>query len=266
MDENKRRFIKLIGAFGLGVSFPLFRTIAAENGAAKKTAKTAFTPAATQLALIIDIEKCLDSAVRDACVAACRREHNLPVDTGNQERNFRWIWTDDFAGAFPDQCHEHFSETLKKQPVLVLCNHCSSPACTKVCPVKATWKRPEDGIVMMDMHRCIGCRYCMAACPYGARSFNWFYPRPDIKGASNPGYPTRTKGVVEKCTFCAERIGIGREPACVEAVKGVPGGEGALIFGNLSDPQSEVSRILRERRSICRQIRLGTRPNVYYLV
>jgi Fe-S-cluster-containing dehydrogenase component len=262
MDENRRRFMKLIGALGLGVSFPLFRTVAAGNGAAKKAAPA---PATRQLALIIDIEKCLNSEVRDACIAACRQEHNLPVHTSNQERRFRWIWTDDFAGAFPDQCHEHFSEELRKQPVLVLCNHCSSPACTKVCPVKATWKREEDGIVMMDMHRCIGCRYCMAACPYRARSFNWFYPRPDIKGPSNPGYPTRTKGVVEKCTFCAERIGLGREPACVEAVKGVPGGEGALIFGNLSDPQSEVSRILRERRSICRQIGLGTRPNVYYL-
>ena len=255
--------MKIVGALGLGVGFPLFRTIAAEKGTAKKALTM---PVATQLGLIIDIEKCLTSTVRDACIAACRREHNLPQDTNNPERRFRWIWTDDFASAFPDQIHEHFPESLKKQPVLALCNHCSSPACTKVCPVKATWKRQEYGIVMMDMHRCIGCRYCMAACPYHARSFNWFYPRPDIKGPSNPGYPTRTKGVVEKCTFCAERIGLGREPACVEAASTVAGGKGALIFGNLSDPQSEVSRILREKRTICRQIGLGTRPNVYYLV
>jgi Fe-S-cluster-containing dehydrogenase component len=263
MESSRRRFVKLIAALGLGVGFPLFRTIAAGNGTAKTVAPD---PAATQLGLVIDIEKCLNDAVRDACISACRREHNLPVDTNNPERRFRWIWTDDFASAFPDQCHEHLSEAVKKQPVLALCNHCSSPACTKVCPVKATWKREEDGIVMMDMHRCIGCRYCMAACPYRARSFNWFYPRPDIKGPSNPGYPTRTKGVVEKCTFCAERIGLGREPACVEAANGVAGGKGALVFGNLSDPQSEVSSILREKRTICRQVGLGTRPNVYYLV
>jgi Fe-S-cluster-containing dehydrogenase component len=263
MDEHRRRFMKLIAVLGLGVGFPLFRTIAAGNGAAKTVASV---PAATQLGLVIDIEKCLNDAVRDACISACRREHNLPVDTSNPERRCRWIWTDAFETAFPDQCHEHLSEELRKQPVLALCNHCSSPACTKVCPVKATWKREEDGIVMMDMHRCIGCRYCMAACPYRARSFNWFYPRPDIKGPSNPGYPTRTKGVVEKCTFCAERIGLGREPACVEAANRVAGGKGALVFGNLLDPQSEVSSILREKRTICRQVGLGTRPNVYYLV
>jgi Fe-S-cluster-containing dehydrogenase component len=263
MDENRRRFMKLIGALGLGAAFPLFRTITFGNAAVKGINNV---PPSKQLGLVIDIEKCLSSAVRDACIGACRREHNLPVDTNNPERSYRWIWTDDFANAFPDQSHEHFPETLKKQPVLGLCNHCSSPACTKVCPVKATWKREEDGIVMMDMHRCIGCRYCMAACPYRARSFNWFYPRPDIKGPSNPEYPTRTKGVVEKCTFCAERIGLGREPACVEASKNVTGGLGALTFGNLSDPRSEVSRILREKRTICRQTGFGTRPNVYYIV
>ena len=136
----------------------------------------------------------------------------------------------------------------------------------RFAPLRPRGKEQEDGIVMMDMHRCIGCRYCMAACPYRARSFNWFYPRPDIKGPSNPEYPTRTKGVVEKCTFCAERIGLGREPACVEASKNVVGGAGALTFGNLSDPRSEVSRILREKRTICRQTGLGTRPNVYYIV
>ena len=255
--------MRLIGVLGLGAGFPLFRTIASPNVSAKGIENVS---ASKQLGLVIDVEMCLNSAVRDACIAACRREHNLPQDTNNPERRFRWIWTDDFASAFPEQSHERFSETLKKQPVLALCNHCSSPACTKVCPVKATWKREEDGIVMMDMHRCIGCRYCMAACPYGARSFNWFYPRPDIKGPSNPEYPTRTKGVVEKCTFCAERIGLGREPACVEASKHVAGGTGALTFGNLSDPRSEVSRILREKRTICRQTGFGTRPNVYYIV
>jgi Fe-S-cluster-containing dehydrogenase component len=263
MDELRRNFLKVIGVLGLSAVFPLLRTFASENVAPNEPVST---PSSKQLGLVIDIDKCLSSAVRDACISACRREHNLPEITANPERKFKWIWTEDFGNAFPDHAHEHFSETLKKQPVLVLCNHCSSPACTKVCPTSATWKRKEDGIVMMDMHRCIGCRYCMAACPYHARSFNWLYPRPDIKGAANPEYPTRTKGVVEKCTFCAERIRLGREPACVEASKKVPGGAGALTFGNLSDPDSEVSRIVREKRTICRQLGFGTRPNVYYIV
>ena len=99
----------------------------------------------------------------------------------------------------------------------------------RVCPTQATWKR-EDGIVMMDWHRCIGCRYCMAACPYGSRSFNWLDPRPYIHNP-NPEFPTRTKGVVEKCNFCAERLGTGRPPACVEACP-----EKALVFGDLADP------------------------------
>jgi Fe-S-cluster-containing dehydrogenase component len=263
MDDGRRRFMKLIGAAALSAGFPLFRAGAAGKAPSQNIGSV---PTTRQLGLVIDMEKCLNDAVRDACIAACRREHNLPLDTDNPERRYRWIWTDDFANAFPEQCHEHLPEALKKQSVLALCNHCSSPACTKVCPVKATWKREEDGIVMMDMHRCIGCRYCMAACPYRARSFNWFSPPADVRGTPNPAYPNRTKGVVEKCTFCAERIGLGREPACVEASRKVAGGAGALTFGDISDPGSEVARILRERRTICRQTGLGTRPNVYYLV
>jgi Fe-S-cluster-containing dehydrogenase component len=124
--------------------------------------------------------------------------------------------------------------------------------------------------VMMDMHRCIGCRYCMAACPYGARSFNWRDPRDHIARDQNgqlpSDYPTRTIGVVEKCTFCADRLRDDRPPACVEAAAAVPGGEGALTFGDLSDEDSDVSRILRENHTICRRISLGTGPNVFYIV
>ncbi|MCD6319198.1 MAG: 4Fe-4S dicluster domain-containing protein, partial [Candidatus Desulfofervidaceae bacterium] len=115
-------------------------------------------------------------------------------------------------------------------------------------------------IVMMDMHRCIGCRFCMAACPYGSRSFNWQDPRPFIK-KENPEYPTRTKGVVEKCDFCAERLDKGLLPACVEACK-----EKALIFGDLGDPNSEVSKVLRSHYTIRRKPGLGTGPQIYYIV
>jgi molybdopterin-containing oxidoreductase family iron-sulfur binding subunit len=108
----------------------------------------------------------------------------------------------------------------------------------------------------------------MAACPYGARSFNFSDPRPLLEeaGTYRPEYPTRTRGAVEKCTFCPERLREGREPACVEAARSVPGGAGALTFGDLSDPDSEVSRLLRERHTQCRRVGLGFGPNVYYIL
>jgi molybdopterin-containing oxidoreductase family iron-sulfur binding subunit len=143
----------------------------------------------------------------------------------------------------------------------VFCNHCDNPPCTRVCPTQATWKR-DDGIVMMDWHRCIGCRYCVAACPYGSRSFNWRDPRGALDGERiDPDYPTRTRGVVEKCTFCDERLAKGQMPACVEACT-----SNCLIFGDLEDPDSEVRAALRERHAIRRKPGLGTQPEVYYLV
>jgi len=147
----------------------------------------------------------------------------------------------------------HFSTTP------LFCNHCDNPPCTKVCPTQATWKR-EDGIVMMDWHRCIGCRYCMAACPYGSRSFNWRDPRTNINEISND-FPTRTKGVVEKCTFCDERIAKDLMPACVEACT-----EKALIFGDLNNRKSDVRKLLKENFSIRRKPGLGTEPEIYYIV
>jgi molybdopterin-containing oxidoreductase family iron-sulfur binding subunit len=145
----------------------------------------------------------------------------------------------------------------------VLCNHCERPPCVRVCPTQATFKN-DDGIVAMDQHQCIGCRYCLAACPYGARSFNWTDPRPFIKEI-NDDFPTRTKGVVEKCNLCAERLARGELPACVEACRRVAG-PGANVFGDLADPESEVSNLLRTTNTIRRKPSLGTAPNVFYVV
>lgn len=222
-----------------------------------------------QWAMVIDVEKAKDPAVRRACGEACRREHNIPViDEPGDE--IHWIWDETFEHVFEDQVHEHTPEELMETPVLVLCNHCTNPPCVRVCPTKATWKRESDGIVMMDQHRCIGCRYCMAACPYAARSFNWRDPRPfietDAEGNFPSEYPTRRRGVVEKCNFCAERLRDGLQPACVEAANQVPGAEGVMAFGDLTDPDSEVSRILAEQKTMNRRVALGTGPNVYYVV
>jgi len=253
MNENRRSFLKKAGGAALGIGCGLPLPSAASS---------------TQWAMVVDIQKCLRQEVRQACVEACRREHNLP-DVPESEHEVKWIWTEQYKHAFPDQTHPHHAAAVRDEPVLVMCNHCTEPACVKVCPTQATWRR-EDGIVMMDMHRCIGCRYCMAACPYGSRSFNWQDPRPHIRkdadGKLPSDYPTRDKGVVEKCTFCAERIREGRQPACVEAGNKVPGAEGALTFGNLNDPDSQVSQILQSEHTIVRRASLGAGPNVYYIV
>jgi molybdopterin-containing oxidoreductase family iron-sulfur binding subunit len=113
----------------------------------------------------------------------------------------------------------------------------------------------------MDYHRCIGCRFCMAACPYGARSFNWEDPRPYIK-KYNKDFPSRMRGVVEKCNFCGERLALGQEPACVEACKGT----GAMFFGDLNDAQSEIRQVLDKEFTIQRNPSLGTKPSVFYIV
>ncbi len=263
MDKSRRDFLKIAGgaALGLGAGFPLLRGLAS----AQHVGHGVSTPETSQWAMVVDVEKCLDEKVRAAAVEACHRIHNVP-QISDPEEEVKWIWTEGYGGTFPDRVHDLTPDRVRQMPVLVLCNHCSNPPCVKVCPTQATWKRKSDGLVMMDMHRCIGCRYCIAACPYGSRSFNWQDPRPFLRNGIVPPFPTRTKGVVEKCNFCAERLRDGMEPACVEAANALPGVRGALAFGDLADKDSEVSRILSEANSIVRKASLGTGPNVYYLI
>ena len=267
MDENRRSFLKKAGcaAMGLGCGFPLLTAACTSSKGGSAHAASS----SSQWGMIVDIEKCLREEVRRACAEACHREHNVP-DIDDPEEEVKWLWDERYENVFPDQTHAHTAATTREKPVLVLCNHCTAPPCVKVCPTQATWKREQDGIVMMDMHRCIGCRYCIAACPYGSRSFNWRDPRPDIRKDANgkmpSDFPTRSKGVVEKCNFCAERLRDELQPACVEAAARTPGGKGALTFGDLTDPNSQVSQILSSKHTICRRVSLGTGPNVFYIV
>lgn len=209
-------------------------------------------------AMVVDLQACRRQEGCRDCIAACHAVHNVP-DVGEAQHEVKWIWKEPYAEAFPDQHHDYMAHDLQHEPILVFCNHCEDPPCTRVCPTRATWKR-EDGIVMMDWHRCIGCRYCVAACPYGSRSFNWQDPRPFLENPVDD-FPTRTRGVVEKCTFCADRLSRGELPACVEACT-----SGCLAFGDLADPDSDVRRLLSERHAIRRRPGLGTGPAVYYLV
>jgi len=210
--------------------------------------------------MVIDVKKCKENRATCGakCIEVCHYLHNVP-SIPDKKKEIKWIWEDEFEHAFPEQADEYLKEVFKDVPFLLLCNQCDDPPCVRVCPTQATFKR-EDGIVMMDFHRCIGCRFCMAACPFGARSFNWFDPRPYVKKV-NPEYPTRMKGVVEKCMFCYERLAQGKIPACVEACPA-----NALIFGDLADENSEVSKILKERIAIRRKAELGTHPSVFYLI
>ncbi|MBN1609105.1 MAG: 4Fe-4S dicluster domain-containing protein [Polyangiaceae bacterium] len=212
-------------------------------------------------ALAIDLARCAHRDGCRACIEACHAAHNVPL-SAQSGREVRWIWKERFEQAFPTEVHEAMSSTRRAQPVPVLCNHCANPPCVRVCPTQATFRR-ADGIVMMDEHRCIGCRYCVAACPYGARSFNWQDPRTQLAKV-NPHYPTRAMGVVEKCTFCAKRVDKGLLPLCVEVCSSL--GTGALTFGDLDAPNSPLARLLDQRTVLRRKPALSTSPGVFYLL
>jgi Fe-S-cluster-containing dehydrogenase component len=144
----------------------------------------------------------------------------------------------------------------------VQCQQCDKPPCVDVCPVEATWKE-RDGIVVVDYDWCIGCRYCQAACPYGARHFNWTKPEipaeeinPDQSYLSNR---IRPQGVMEKCTYCLHRTREGRLPACLEACP-----TGARVFGNLLDPKSEIRWVLENKPVFVLKEDLGTEPSFFY--
>lgn len=220
--------------------------------------------------MVIDLDKCVGC---QACSVACKAENNVPHGSPEeQKRRTDIYWNKVIAvssGEYP---------RVNVELIPMPCMHCENAPCVTVCPAGATYHR-EDGIVMQDFRRCIGCKYCMIACPYGARNFNYKeqeqmeYLRPDPPPETSITtwpFPRRTHGVVEKCTFCFHRIdaglaagkSIGTEvvPACVEACP-----TQARTFGDLSDPNSEVSRLLSSRNWFKLRADLDTQPKVTYL-
>ena len=204
------------------------------------------------------------------CVG-CRRCEYACVDENNQSRDPQIHWIQvlqmekekgiDFAHAKIDYNPEEVPEEGHFY-VPIACQQCKNPPCVKVCPAKATWQE-EDGITVIDYDWCIGCRYCMAACPYGARHFNWGTPEIP-KEEINPithylGNRPRQKGVVEKCTFCLQRVREGKYPSCVEICP-----TGSRKFGNLLDPKSEIRYILENKRVLVLKAELNTQPKFYY--
>ncbi len=214
-----------------------------------------------EFAYALDLSRCIGCR---RCVKACVEENNQ-----SRKPQVQWIRVlsmekdkgVDFAHAEPYYEPAEVPEEGHFY-VPVACQHCRNAPCTKVCPVGATWTEP-DGIVVIDYDWCIGCRYCMAACPYGARHFNWAEPSIP-KGALNTnthylGNRPRPKGVVEKCTFCIQRTRAGRYPACVEACP-----VGARKFGNLLDKDSEIRYIIEHKRVLVLKQELNTVPRFFY--
>lgn len=212
---------------------------------------------------VIDLEKCIGCR---SCMVSCKQHNGQPPGT--------W-WNRVFTPGSKE--HMVAPEKGKESFLPVTCQHCANPPCVKVCPVDATYKS-EDGAVLIDFERCIGCRYCIAACPYGVRQFNWEEPQ---KALDRVGYnenyaygypkefrkdgrlvymPVRFKGVTEKCHFCVHYQAEGLEPACV---RGCPGK--ARYVGDLDDPESTVSKLIKDRDGFNLIPEKGTKPSCYYL-
>ncbi|WP_285726665.1 4Fe-4S dicluster domain-containing protein [Geothrix rubra] len=175
-------------------------------------------------ALVIDSRKCLNCK---ACVVACKAENKVPVG------HFRNRINEERKGEYP---------TLSINFEPEQCHHCDQPSCVRVCPTGASWQR-KDGIVLVNYDECIGCRYCMIACPYDARYFN------------------EEEGVVDKCTFCVQRVDKGEVPACVETCPSK-----VRVFGDLEDPKSRIRELLATRRYKVKEPQTGNGPQLYYLL
>jgi molybdopterin-containing oxidoreductase family iron-sulfur binding subunit len=197
-----------------------------------------------------------------SCVEACINENNLDR---RAETQYIRIFEMENGVVDLDHADATFQHEVPAAGHFYLgtqCFQCENPPCVKVCPVGATWQEP-DGIVVIDYDWCIGCRYCMAACPYWARRFNWSTPAvPSEEINPNQHYlgnRARKRGVVEKCTFCIQRTRQGRLPACAEACP-----TGARVFGNLLDPNSEIRWVLANKRVFRMKEDLKTEPRFWY--
>ncbi len=255
MKQSRRQFLKVASLSFLGFAGgSLLPNVAkAAVGDLRPNQNEA---KATHWGMVIDTRRFTKPEDFKAIIDVCHSQHNVPKIDNKQE--IKWIWTDGYKQTFTDQMDNYPAQAVLDRDYLMLCNHCENPACVKVCPTQATFRR-ADGVVVMDYHRCIGCRYCMAGCPYGARSFNFKDPRSNID-VINTAYPTRSRGVVEKCTFCHDRLDKGLMPLCVEA------SDGAIVFGDLDDPESDVRKVLAENFTIRRKPTAGTEPSVYYII
>ena len=206
-----------------------------------------------KLAMVIDLSRCLGCW---SCAVGCKLENDEPIGIWwNRILTNGGIENDTPAGTYSERRMTYLP---------INCQHCANAPCVKVCPVAALRKR-NDGIVFLDWDRCIGCRYCLVACPYGIPAFNWHSPEqaPDTSQfkIGNPAVPVRPIGVAEKCTFCFQRVDVGNlTPKCIEVCPA-----GARFFGDLEDPNSSVSQLIQTKPIMRLREDLGTEPSVYYV-
>jgi molybdopterin-containing oxidoreductase family iron-sulfur binding subunit len=242
---DRREFLKTGSILLVGTSGAFgWRLLSASDTEAANAVESA---TAQKWGMVIDLNKC--RADCDECTVACRKENNVAFH-GDE----RW----DVHRIRKVTIKSKNTSRPKEQTVPLLCNHCDEAPCVQVCPIEATYKR-HDGIVIIDHHRCMGCRYCMIACPYNARYFNY----KENHTWHNKKFPKRSHGVAESCDFCAHLLDAGKTPACVDACH--KAGGGALTIGNLNDPDSEVSTLIAENTVKRLREDFGTEPKVYYI-
>jgi len=238
MNLKRRDFLNLSGLAALAALGPGLRLI--ELAQARPPDQPASS--AQRWGLLIDVDQCADGCT--ACVEACFVENGV-WGHGRPETDAQWIRKVTITD----------KQTGQTASFPVMCQHCESPPCVDVCPTGASFRR-ADGIVLVDKHICIGCRYCMMACPYKARSFiheETHDQKPDVP---------RGIGTVESCTLCVHRVDRDRIPACAEACR--QAGHEAILFGDLLDAESEIHRRLAARRSVALRADLGLNPGVRY--
>jgi [DsrC]-trisulfide reductase subunit O len=238
--SSRRAFLK--SAAGAGVTM-LAPGVLLYTVAPPAVAQQAEEPANPKVrwGLLVDLNKCPQGC--DVCVSACADENGWKRSDPHESQWIRKVSVRD-------------PESGAGRELPVMCQHCANPACVDVCPTGASFKR-ADGIVLVDRHICIGCRYCIMACPYKAR----FCVMEQIED-QRPDVP-RGVGTAEACTLCVQRIDAGRIPACVEACAGRAGG--ALVFGDLNDPSSAIAKAVAAHRSTTIRADLGLEPAVRYI-
>ncbi len=197
--------------------------------------------------MVIDLRRCIGC---NACTIACKQQNGTPPGVFWSHVNISEV------GTYPK---------ARLSPLPVLCNQCDNAACVNVCPTGASQKQ-ANGIVTIDPSKCIGCRYCMVACPYNVRQFNgtapvgYFPDKGGLNAYEQVMYVNHQVGTVEKCNFCASRVAAGQLPACVLTCPAK-----ARIFGDLDDPNSEVSQLIVKNNAQPLNPEAGTKPNVYYI-